>query len=289
MRVVELEQESDLNWIEALSRCSRVGLDVVLVTVLSTSGSTPRDRSAKMVVSVDSVYDSIGGGQLEYLAISHARERLLAQENEPEIKKFPLAAAALQCCGGSMTLLFESVFSNEHRLVLFGAGHVGSRVASMLLDTPIRTTLVDSRPQWLEKSAADEKFELSKEALIPEAVRKLLRCGDLVLIMTHDHVLDYEIVRAVLNIKGVSYIGLIGSITKWKNFSRRLKRDGFVSDDLDRVTCPIGHKLQNLKQPSAVAAVIVAEIFSEVDRSMSQASQKSEEISLNPSLLSEHS
>ena len=152
-----------------------------------------------------------------------------------------------------MTLLFESVFSNEHRLVLFGAGHVGSRVASMLLDTPIRTTLVDSRPQWLEKSAADEK-----------------------------------IVRAVLNIKGVSYIGLIGSITKWKNFSRRLKRDGFVSDDLDRVTCPIGHKLQNLKQPSAVAAVIVAEIFSEVDRSMSQASQKSEEISLNPSLLSEH-
>ena len=99
MRVVELEQESDLNWIEALSRCSRVGLDVVLVTVLSTSGSTPRDRSAKMVVSVDSVYDSIGGGQLEYLAISHARERLLAQENEPEIKKFPLAAAALQCCG----------------------------------------------------------------------------------------------------------------------------------------------------------------------------------------------
>ena len=140
MRLVELDQTSDLNWIEALSRCSRVGLDVVLVTVLSTSGSTPRDRSAKMVVSVDSVYDSIGGGQLEYLAISHARERLLAQENEPEIKKFPLAAAALQCCGGSMTLLFESVFSNEHRLVLFGAGHVGSRVASMLRDTPIHTT-----------------------------------------------------------------------------------------------------------------------------------------------------
>lgn len=289
MRAIELEQQSDLSWIEALSRCSRVGLDVVLVTVLSTSGSTPRDRSAKMVVSADAVYDSIGGGQLEYLATSHARERLLAQENEPEIKKFPLAAAALQCCGGSMTLLFESVFSNGYRLVLFGAGHVGSRVASMLRDTPIRTLLVDSRPEWLEKSAADEKFELSKKALIPEAVRKLLRHGDLVLVMTHDHVLDYEIVCAALNVKGLSYIGLIGSMTKWKNFSRRLKRDGFADDDLDRVTCPIGQKLQNLKQPSAVAAVIVAEIFSEVDRSISQVAQKSEEMPLNSRPLSEHS
>ena len=289
MRAIELEQQSDLSGMEALSRCSRVGLDVVLVTVLSTSGSTPRDRSAKMVVSVDAVYDSIGGGQLEYLATSHARERLLAQENEPEIKKFPLAAAALQCCGGSMTLLFESVFSNGYRLVLFGAGHVGSRVASMLRDTPIRTTLVDSRSEWLEKSAADEKFELSKKAPIPEAVRKLLRHGDLVLVMTHDHVLDYEIVCAALNVKGLSYIGLIGSMTKWKNFSRRLKRAGFVGDDLDRVTCPIGQKLQNLKQPSAVAAVIVAEIFSEVDRSMSRAAQKSEEMSSNLSPLSEPS
>ena len=289
MRAIELEQQSDLSWIEALSRCSRVGLDVVLVTVLSTSGSTPRDRSAKMVVSADAVYDSIGGGQLEYLATSHARERLLAQENEPEIKKFPLAAAALQCCGGSMTLLFESVFSNGYRLVLFGAGHVGSRVASMLRDTPIRTTLVDSRSEWLEKSVADEKFELSKKAPIPEAVRKLLRHGDLVLVMTHDHVLDYEIVCAALNVKGLSYIGLIGSMTKWKNFSRRLKRDGFADDDLDRVTCPIGQKLQNLKQPSAVAAVIVAEIFSEVDRSMSRAAQKSEEMSSNLSPLSEPS
>ena len=188
-----------------------------------------------------------------------------------------------------MTLLFESVFSNEYRLVLFGAGHVGSRVASMLRDTPIRTTLVDSRSEWLEKSVADEKFELSKKALIPEAVRKLLRHGDLVLVMTHDHVLDYEIVCAALNVKGLSYIGLIGSMTKWKNFSRRLKRDGFADDDLDRVTCPIGQKLQNLKQPSAVAAVIVAEIFSEVDRSISQAAQKSEEMSLNSRPLSEHS
>ena len=188
-----------------------------------------------------------------------------------------------------MTVLFDSVFSNDYRLVLFGAGHVGSRVASMLRDTPIRTLLVDSRPEWLEKSAADEKFELSKKALIPEAVRTLLRHGDLVLVMTHDHVLDYGIVCAALNVKGLSYIGLIGSMTKWKNFSRRLKRDGFVGDDLDRVTCPIGQKLQNLKQPSAVAAVIVAEIFSEVDRSISQAAQKSEEMPLNSRPLSEHS
>lgn len=288
MRLVELDQTSDLSWIDALSHCSLVGNDAVLVTVLSTSGSTPRNRAAKMVVSADSVYDSIGGGQLEYLAISHARERLVARENESEIKKFPLAAAALQCCGGSMTLLFESIFSGGYRLIIFGAGHVGSRIASMLRDTPIRTTLVDSRPEWLAKSVADAKFALLEKVPVSEVVPQLLRRGDLALVMTHDHIQDYEIISAALNVKGLSYLGLIGSNTKWKNFSSRLTRDGFASGNLEQVTCPIGHKLQELKEPSAVAAVIAAEIFAKVDKLMSQANEKSKDMPFDSQPLPEN-
>ena len=48
----------------------------VLATVLETRGSTPRDRGAKMVVTEDAVFDTIGGGKLEQLVIDAAREAL---------------------------------------------------------------------------------------------------------------------------------------------------------------------------------------------------------------------
>ena len=115
-----------------------------------------------------------------------------------------------------MTLLFESVFSNEHRLVLFGAGHVGSRVASMLRARR-------SAPRWSIRAFNGWRSRPLTNLNFPKKRLSQRRFGgyehgDLVLIMTHDHVLDYEIVRAVLNVKGLSYIGLIGSMTKWKIF-----------------------------------------------------------------------
>ena len=106
--------------------------------------------------------------------------------------------------------------------------------------------------------------------------------------MTHDHIQDYEIISAALNVKGLSYLGLIGSNTKWKNFSSRLTRDGFASGNLEQVTCPIGHKLQELKEPSAVAAVIAAEIFAKVDKLMSQANEKSKDMPFDSQPLPEN-
>ena len=56
----------------------------VLVEVEAADGSTPREAGAWMLVAADCIFGTIGGGQLEFMAIDHARRALEsgAQMNE---------------------------------------------------------------------------------------------------------------------------------------------------------------------------------------------------------------
>ncbi|TGQ06807.1 xanthine dehydrogenase accessory protein XdhC [Mesorhizobium sp. M2E.F.Ca.ET.219.01.1.1] len=49
---------------------------VALVEVAATKGSTPREAGAFMLVSASAIFGTIGGGQLEYMAIDKARQML---------------------------------------------------------------------------------------------------------------------------------------------------------------------------------------------------------------------
>ena len=47
---------------------------LALVEVAGTKGSTPREKGAFMLVSASAIFGTIGGGQLEYMAIDKARQ-----------------------------------------------------------------------------------------------------------------------------------------------------------------------------------------------------------------------
>lgn len=93
----------------------------VLITVAATSGSVPREAGAKMVVTADAQFDTIGGGHLELKAIETAR--LLLQESSvlpdatpapavastPLLQRMALGPSLGQCCGGVVHLLFEVI------------------------------------------------------------------------------------------------------------------------------------------------------------------------------------
>jgi xanthine dehydrogenase accessory factor len=96
------------DWLQTLRQIGSRGLDAVLVTVLSGKGSTPRDAGAKMVVAVDGVHGTIGGGELEFQALDIARG-MLRTHGERTTKRFPLGATLGQVCGGAANLLFERV------------------------------------------------------------------------------------------------------------------------------------------------------------------------------------
>src|SRR5262245_55540509 len=75
-----LAVEPDQGWIDALGELREREEPCVLVVVTALKGSTPREPGARMIVARgDLVHGTIGGGNLERLALERAAE-LLADE-----------------------------------------------------------------------------------------------------------------------------------------------------------------------------------------------------------------
>lgn len=246
-----------MRWADAVGPLAARGEPYALATVLATSGSAPRDADGKMVVSATETHDSIGGGRLEALVTDAARELLTERRTSPEIRHFPLAATALQCCGGSVTVLIEPFATDHLDVALFGAGHVGRRVAALLDELPARLTWVDNRPGMLAAPGRARARELDDPVAALDAISPRTHA----LVLTHDHLLDYRLVSALLEQDRVASIGLIGSLTKWQRFRARLLADGFAAERVDRVRCPVGLDAVPGKQPMAVAISIVGELL----------------------------
>ncbi len=97
-----------MNWVDRLLRLQQQRIPAVMVTVASTVGSTPREPGAKMIVTRDALYGTIGGGNLEHKACSIARSQLDTDEPN-QLRRFPLGAGLGQCCGGLVNLMFEPI------------------------------------------------------------------------------------------------------------------------------------------------------------------------------------
>ena len=93
-------------WIDELSDLTAAGERAVLVTVAGIRGSAPREVGAKMIVTGDATFGTIGGGQLEYQCTRIACD-MLGVDEKPSLRKFPLGTSMGQCCGGVVDILFE--------------------------------------------------------------------------------------------------------------------------------------------------------------------------------------
>jgi xanthine dehydrogenase accessory factor len=85
--------------------------------------------------------------------------------------------------------------------------------------------------------------------------------GGFVLVMTHSHGLDLELVHGALAADRFAYVGLIGSATKRARFLHRLKGMGLADAALSRLACPIGLAGIASKAPAAIAASVAADLL----------------------------
>jgi len=79
---------------------------VVRVLVLDNAGSVPRGAGTSMTVWAEGQDGTIGGGALEFTAVTEARD-MLASGAARRHRAVPLGPAMGQCCGGSVTLIWE--------------------------------------------------------------------------------------------------------------------------------------------------------------------------------------
>nr|WP_321461271.1 xanthine dehydrogenase accessory protein XdhC [uncultured Vibrio sp.] len=249
----------DMNWLAACQQLEQQGQAYCIATVLAYVGSVPRSSGAKMVISAQGQFDTLGGGNLEYQVIAKARENLTLQRAEPLIERFALSADLGQCCGGAVQVMFEFFQTQTPQVAIFGAGHVCQAITSILKGLPCHVKVIDSRPEWLAP-LSQKGTETEQLANPVEAIAKL-KDSTFVLIMTQDHALDFELTQHALESQRFAYVGLIGSQGKSQRFRFRLKEQLSDIDLLDQLTCPIGHPDITGKLPMEVAVSVSAQLM----------------------------
>jgi len=247
------------NWAQAVKEQTELGRAYVLVTIISARGSTPRDGGTKMVVTTDTIYDTIGGGHLEHQSIATAQKLLENENQQQHIEHYKLGPSLGQCCGGSTTLLFERFATNHVNIMLFGAGHVGRALVDILGCLPCRLTWVDSRDcQFPAQSSSTVSLVTNDEPMDEVAT---MPANSYYIVMTHNHQLDYKICQTILKRDDFSYLGLIGSDTKWRRFKQRFEHNGIAKKSVARINCPVGLRQVQGKHPMEVAVSIAGEII----------------------------
>jgi xanthine dehydrogenase accessory factor len=167
----------------------------------------------------------------------------------------PDAPAALSARGplpAAGAVFREPVEADTLPVSLFGAGHVGRAIAARAAGLPLDIAWYDSRPEMAETQGvlvADEDQMVARAAEAPE--------DGAVVILTHDHGLDYRLTAAALGGRA-RFVGLIGSETKRARFHSRLAAEGV--DDA-RLSCPIGLPGIEGREPEVIAIATLAQLL----------------------------
>jgi xanthine dehydrogenase accessory factor len=225
-----------------------------------------------MLVASAATCGTVGGGQLEYSAIDKARQMLLGG-NPCAHLEIKLGPEIGQCCGGEVVLKLERLdgkrclelvrheqiaIEGRPHVYIFGAGHVGNALARAFALLPVRTILVDQRESELK--IAFGLVETVHSAM-PEGLVRLAPPGSAFLVLTHDHALDFLIVREALARSDAAYVGMIGSKSKRGTFKHWYLREGGTSAAFSQLVCPIGGSKVNDKRPAIIAALAAAEVM----------------------------
>ena len=260
--------------IDALRRTAatwlQAGRPAMLVQVLAHRGSVPREAGTRMLVAADAVAGTIGGGHLEWLAITRARALLASGTTAPQDQAIALGPTLGQCCGGALTLRTAPLdaaalvaWPDEaplFTLQLYGAGHVGRAIVRLLDALPCRVTWIDEREAEFPAEASAAHIQRLCVEPVESEVRQA-PAGAFYLVLTHSHDLDQAITEAILRRADFGFLGLIGSATKRARFLQRFQARGVPAESLARLTCPIGLPGIAGKQPELIALAVVAQLL----------------------------
>jgi xanthine dehydrogenase accessory factor len=242
---------------EALER----GEPAALVTIVSTTGSTPQRVGAKMLVFPDGrMVGTIGGGCYENDAFWKAREAITSRK--PQLVHYELDDDFAQetglICGGQMSVYIEPVEPSPE-LYVIGAGHVGYHLATMAQEVGFQVHVVDDR----EKFASRERFPTATEVVTEDIPAWLARTAipahAYVVIVTRGHNNDLDALRALAS-RDLRYLGLIGSRAKVARISDQLLAEGMPPALLTQVHAPIGLDIGAVT-PQEIAVSILSELI----------------------------
>lgn len=248
---------NDLAVFEEIVQLSRNSIPFALATIVDGSGSSPRKAGAKMLVRTDrSITGTIGGGTAEQEVIDAALAAIA--EGKPHTLSLVLTEKYGHVCGGKV-LVFIEPLGLAHRLLIFGAGHVGQALSRAAKFAGFRVIMSDERADYATKERLPDADDIAigKSAKVIPSLR--VTPNDYIVIATPTHEGDFAAVRAALKTPA-GFIGMIGSLRKRAVLLRTLVEEGFESHDLARLISPVGLSI-GAESPEEIAVSIVAQLI----------------------------
>lgn len=145
------------------------------------------------------------------------------------------------------------------RVVVFGAGHVGSAIANALAVAGFRVVVVDDRPEFADPT----RFPTDMRVVALPAAQALeqlaIAAQDAVVIATRGHRHDALILEQVVG-TGAGYVGLLGSRRKQAVITKALGAAGIPVAALERVRVPVGLPI-GAETPEEIAVSVTAELI----------------------------
>lgn len=251
------------------------GRAAIVVEVEEALGSAPREEGTRMLVAADACIGTVGGGHLELKAIDHARAMLAEGRTAPNRQHFPLGPALGQCCGGAVTLGYHRLDETAltrwpaarplFHLQLYGAGHVGRAIATLLATLDVTVDWIDEREdEFTPTTTLGTPWPRHIRQVCVDGVDAEVReapPGAFYLVLTHNHDLDLRISQAILRRGDFGFFGLIGSKTKRARFIHRFEQQSIAAEAIGRMTCPIGVADVGGKEPEVIALAVVAQLL----------------------------
>jgi len=243
---------------------------IVKAKIFNVKGSSPNKINDIILISNDTIFGTIGGGNLEYLVVNEAKILINNKINKKSLN-IPLGPGIGQCCGGyvqiklslhnnsSDALKNEKLYDDDNtNLYIFGAGHIGQAIIKKLENINFNTFLIDSREDFLKmKNINNINYLLSKK---PWEIVHRLKDNSCFVVLTHSHDYDLKILNEVLK-KNFTFLGLIGSKTKKNRFFKRLIDNGHNKSLVEKIECPIGINIGNSKEPDEIAFSIITRLI----------------------------
>lgn len=158
--------------------------------------------------------------------------------------------------------MFLLSVGTDATVLIFGAGHVGEKLAPVLSGVGFETIIFDDREEFANKNrfpSADEIVLLNSfEDDIFKNFTSTQNCY--CVIVTRGHLHDKTVLVKALKTDAY-YIGMIGSRKKIKAVYDALLSEGFTQKDIDRVYSPIGLDIK-AETPEEIAISIAAQLIS---------------------------
>jgi len=210
------------------------------------------NTGAQWLLDAQSIASRGGSGHIEFSTLNLAKPPIVHNGRVPD-GNF-----------SNRDVHIQPMKDQRPKVIVYGAGHVGRAIAGFAQQLPINLLVVDERKSELDQVSVcrNVKVEFVKSP-VSHAIK--VSGQKAVIIMTHNHGLDYRLCQVFAEKADLVYLGLIGSKVKLARFRRALKLEGMTSDQISNIICPIGAGGPIGKEPGIIALSTLSELIKSLD------------------------